>query len=184
MLRALALNLPGHVTNKRALSPPCTVAQSTHVSHLTTSAQKHRNVPTCKYLPKGRGAPSVPQALPVPESDLIEVADEEKFNELRQMFKMADIDENGRIDRTELRQLLESVDNGRAYLLFGGWLPEDQVNATMVKYDKDKSGDIDFDEFTQLVYDGLLLQGALEQYEEAFAAVDDSGNGTLGRVYR
>lgn len=54
----------------------------------------------------------------------------------------------------------------------------------MVKYDKDKSGDIDFDEFTQLVYDGLLLQGALEQYEEAFAAVDDSGNGTLGRVYR
>lgn len=93
MLRALALNLPGHVTNKRALSPPCTVAQSTHVSHLTTSAQKHRNVPTCKYLPKGRGAPSVPQALPVPESDLIEVADEEKFNELRQMFKMADIDE-------------------------------------------------------------------------------------------
>lgn len=42
------------------------------------------------------------------------------------------------------------------------------------------SGDIDFDEFKQLVYDGMILEGAIQEYEEAFRAVDDSGNGTIG----
>lgn len=30
------------------------------------------------------------------------------------------------------------------------------------------------------VYDGLLLPGELNDYEEAFSAVDKSGNGTIG----
>jgi hypothetical protein len=41
-------------------------------------------------------------------------------------------------------------------------------------------GDIDFDEFKQLVYDGMLLEGAIQDYEDAFNAVDDSGNGSIG----
>lgn len=41
-------------------------------------------------------------------------------------------------------------------------------------------GDIDFNEFKQLVYDGIILEGAIQEYEEAFKAVDDSGNGTIG----
>lgn len=41
-------------------------------------------------------------------------------------------------------------------------------------------GDIDFDEFKQLVYDGIILEGAIQEYEEAFNAVDNSGNGTIG----
>jgi hypothetical protein len=43
-----------------------------------------------------------------------------------------------------------------------------------------RPGDIDFDEFKQLVYDGMLLEGAIQDYEDAFNAVDDSGNGTIG----
>jgi hypothetical protein len=42
------------------------------------------------------------------------------------------------------------------------------------------AGDIDLQEFQQLVYDGLLLEGAVQDYEAAFNAVDDSGNGTIG----
>lgn len=42
------------------------------------------------------------------------------------------------------------------------------------------SGDIDFEEFKQLVYDGMLLEGAIQDYEDAFNAVDDSGNGSIG----
>jgi hypothetical protein len=30
------------------------------------------------------------------------------------------------------------------------------------------------------VYDGLLLSGTLSEYEDAFKAVDKSGNGTIG----
>jgi hypothetical protein len=42
------------------------------------------------------------------------------------------------------------------------------------------AGDIDFQEFKQLVYDGMLLEGAIQEYEDAFNAVDDSGNGSIG----
>ncbi len=35
-------------------------------------------------------------------------------------------------------------------------------------------------EFKQIVYDGLLLEGTLVDYENAFKAVDRSGNGTIG----
>jgi Ca2+-binding EF-hand superfamily protein len=61
-----------------------------------------------------------------------------------------------------------------------GWLPEDRVDAAMNKYDIDNSGDIDFEEFKQMVYDGLFLEGTIAEYEEAFAAVDKSGNGSIG----
>jgi Ca2+-binding EF-hand superfamily protein len=30
------------------------------------------------------------------------------------------------------------------------------------------------------VYDGMLLEGAIQEYEDAFNAVDDSGNGSIG----
>jgi hypothetical protein len=50
----------------------------------------------------------------------------------------------------------------------------------MYKYDIDKSGDIDFEEFKQMVYDGLFLEGTIGEYEEAFRAVDKSGNGSIG----
>jgi hypothetical protein len=30
------------------------------------------------------------------------------------------------------------------------------------------------------VYDGMLLEGAIQDYEDAFNAVDDSGNGSIG----
>lgn len=102
--------------------------------------------------------------------------------DLEQRFKMADIDGSGRIDREELKVLLESVEGGLAYPLMvaEGWLPEDALDRAMEKYDVDKSGDIDFEEFKQLVYDGMLLEGAIQEYEDAFNAVDDSGNGSIG----
>lgn len=43
-------------------------------------------------------------------------------------------------------------------------------------------GDIDFGEFKQMVYDGLLLEGAIQDYEDAFNAVDNSGNGSIGET--
>lgn len=35
---------------------------------------------------------------------------------------------------------------------------------------------------TLKVYDGILLDGKLSEYEEAFRAIDKTGNGTLGAV--
>jgi len=42
------------------------------------------------------------------------------------------------------------------------------------------AGTITFDEFQSIIYDGLLLDGTLADYEAAFQAVDDSGNGSIG----
>ncbi|GFH21753.1 uncharacterized protein HaLaN_19116, partial [Haematococcus lacustris] len=50
----------------------------------------------------------------------------------------------------------------------------------MSVYDKDGNGTIDFEEYSSIVYDGLLLDGKFNEYEEAFKTVDSSGNGTIG----
>jgi len=122
------------------------------------------------------------KSLPVPEKDVIAPSSEATLLDLEERFRMADVDGSGRIDRSELRLLLESVEGGRAYpvLLGQGWLPEERLDAAMAKYDVDESGDIDFEEFKQMIYDGLLLEGTLDEYEAAFNAVDNSGNGTIG----
>eukprot|EP00955_Chlamydomonas_euryale_P036903 350587-Chlamydomonas_euryale.AAC.1 len=62
------------------------------------------------------------------------------------------------------------------------WLPDGELDAVMRQYDKDSSGTIDFAEFTSIVYDGLLLDGKLSEYEAAFNAIDTSGNGTIGEA--
>ncbi|KAF6258804.1 hypothetical protein COO60DRAFT_1701175 [Scenedesmus sp. NREL 46B-D3] len=143
---------------------------NTRGAHVLSS----RRCQTVKMLPI--------RALPKPTGDVINEDDSAVLIDLEQRFKMADIDGSGRIDRAELKVLLESVQGGLAYPLMvaEGWLPDDALDRAMEKYDIDKSGDIDFDEFKQLVYDGMLLEGAIQEYEDAFNAVDDSGNGSIG----
>lgn len=111
---------------------------------------------------------------------IIDPSDKQKLDVLVERFKMADVDGNGRIDREELRALLESTEQGTAYLFTEHWLPEAELEKVMKTYDTDGSGDISFDEFKQLIYDGILLDGKFSEYEDAFNAVDSSGNGTIG----
>lgn len=113
-----------------------------------------------------------------PTTDLIEDSDEQKIEELKQRFRVADVDGNGRIDKYELRGLLESTEGGSVYLT-QHWYTQEEVDRIMAMYDVDESGDITFDEFCKLAYDGLLLEGTLEEYEAVFRAFDKSGNGTL-----
>ncbi|GBF93539.1 hypothetical protein Rsub_06259 [Raphidocelis subcapitata] len=128
-----------------------------------------------------RGARLPARSIPLPSTDVIADADSAKLDKLMKCFKMADVDGNGAIDKQELRMLLESVEEGLSYLMaWEGSFPNDKLDAIFEKYDADKSGTITFDEFQSIVYDGLLLEGTLADYEHAFKAVDDSGNGTIG----
>lgn len=96
---------------------------------------------------------------------------------------MHDVDMKGEIGRDQLRNLLQSVDSGRTSLLLTEhWLSEDELDSIMEAYDADKSGTINFEEFTRMVTDGLLLDGLLTEYEDAFHAVDRTGNGTIGAM--
>lgn len=104
-----------------------------------------------------------------------------ELNELRQLFATFDTDGNGTIDRTELKRLLNTVDQGTAVLLaYESFLTDDDVDAAFARYDADGSGALDFDEFQRLIEDGLLLSEPLAEYERLFRAADTSGNGTLG----
>lgn len=103
-----------------------------------------------------------------------------KVEVLMNRFKMADVDGNGTIDREELRNLLESVENGEVYLMSQHWLPDEDLDRVIEKYDTNGDGVISFEEFQQIVYDGLMLEGQLAEYEAAFRAVDKSNNGTIG----
>jgi len=111
--------------------------------------------------------------------EVIDAEDQTKLDFLINRFKAFDTDGNGKIDREELRLLLESVDNATT-VLCQHWLPEEELDRTIQTYDKDGNGTIDFEEFKNIVYDGLLLDGMLSEYEDAFNAVDKSGNGTIG----
>ncbi|GFR52365.1 hypothetical protein Agub_g14924 [Astrephomene gubernaculifera] len=119
----------------------------------------------------------------VARADLDGVMDEASKARMREMerrFRMADADGNGYIDREELRNLLESMESGEVYMLSQHWLPEGELDRAMETYDTNKDGVISFEEFKQIVYDGILLEGTLAEYESAFKAIDKSGNGTIG----
>ncbi|GLC40129.1 hypothetical protein PLESTB_000880200 [Pleodorina starrii] len=111
---------------------------------------------------------------------VMDEASKAKMEALMTRFRMADVDGNGFIDREELRNLLESMESGEVYLLSQHWLPEEELDLVMQTYDTNKDGVISFEEFKQIVYDGILLEGTLAEYESAFKAVDKSGNGTIG----
>lgn len=110
--------------------------------------------------------------------DVISVEDSEVVNDLLHRFKKADIDGSGAIDKEELRLLLQSAGDGSP-ILTSHWLPQEDLDRVMEKYDKDGNGTICFAEFKQLVFDGLLLEGAIADYRAAFRAIDRSNNGTV-----
>jgi EF hand len=85
-------------------------------------------------------------------------ADEEKLSTMRQRFEAFDLDRsaivahawhhssltpcnrNGKIDREELRQVLESLEGGSSVLFAGSWIPEDELDRVMETYDRNKDG--------------------------------------------
>lgn len=101
------------------------------------------------------------------------------MKELKSLFERADKDGNGRIDKEELQALLESTEKGAVEMMEHWYTPE-EVDAVLTHYDLDGSGDLDLQEFEGLVYDGILLDGKLSDYQKAFNALDTEGRGTIG----
>lgn len=169
-----------------------------HAARLRRTATARRSIASAALLVAGRGgerrqiqpsrlglyprlqAAAAPEAPTwAPREETWDEHREEQYNELLNSFKAADTNHNGRIDRDELKALLERVNTGTTETIHGWWSDED-VEKVMQQYDTDKSGDIDFQEFEVLARDKVLLKGKLEEYEQAFKAVDIGGNGKIG----
>eukprot|EP00877_Chromochloris_zofingiensis_P011145 jgi/Chrzof1/6284/Cz18g00050.t1 len=114
-----------------------------------------------------------------PAADTIDDKDRKKLEYIHARFRDADKDNNGRIDKAELRSLLESHSDEERVSdhLLHHWLSEGEVERVMAMYDLDHSGDLSLEEFQNLVADGILLDNKLSDYKAAFDAadVDDSG---------
>mmetsp|Transcript_116812 Transcript_116812/g.238971 ORF Transcript_116812/g.238971 Transcript_116812/m.238971 type:complete len:441 (-) Transcript_116812:309-1631(-) len=80
------------------------------------------------------------------------------------------------MQRGGLRSLLECTES---FCLAKRWLPDSFVDSIYTKY-ATKDG-IGFLEFVQIASDGLLLQGHLEEYDNAFVAMDKDGDGFVTR---
>ena len=61
---------------------------------------------------------------------------------LRKAFKTIDLDNDGRLDRTELKRMLEKIDDQ---------VDEQFINQVMMIADSDKDGKLDFEEFVRAI---------------------------------
>ena len=91
-----------------------------------------------------------------------------RLERLRVRFDAADGSGKGELDRDALRNLLECTET---FCLTKHWLPDDVLDAVMAKYDADNNGALDFDDFLDLAKDKVMLEGKLEEFDEAFKSV-------------
>lgn len=97
----------------------------------------------------------------------------------RLLFKQADIDGNGVIDKDELVTLLNKTNKGLRPVTLD-WLSQMAIAKANQATGASDPEAISFREYCVLMQDGLLVEGKLQEYMQAFDAVDTSGNGLIG----
>lgn len=105
--------------------------------------------------------------------------DNSPVEEYVRLFQLADADENGNLDKAEIKKILQSFDKGRA-MPIQNWMTDEEMDSIFDQYDIDGNGTISAEEFKSMMADEVLLEGKLEEYQAAFNNIDASGNGTLG----
>lgn len=103
---------------------------------------------------------------------------QERERSLVAKFRLADKDGNGVIDRSELAALLSSFEDG-AEEAKEPWLTDEEVDKILSVYDENGSGTLQYSQFKNLAKDGVLLQGTVQQYSDAFSKVDSDGDGLI-----
>ena len=96
-----------------------------------------------KYDADGNGTLSFPEyetMLKNWETDDAEF--DKEMDKLTSVFEAIDLDKNGTIDKTELTAALKMIDKSAT---------EEGVEKRMNKYDEDKDGNINFEEFEKMI---------------------------------
>mmetsp|Transcript_30153 Transcript_30153/g.72869 ORF Transcript_30153/g.72869 Transcript_30153/m.72869 type:complete len:160 (+) Transcript_30153:245-724(+) len=95
---------------------------------------------------------------------------EDEIEELRQAFDLFDTDGSGTIDPKELRAAMQSL----------GFDAKNQTIYQMIKdIDKDGTGEIDFDEFLDLMTSRLAGSDTKEDVQKIFELFDDDQTGYI-----
>jgi len=95
---------------------------------------------------------------------------DDEIEELRQAFDLFDTDGSGTIDPKELRAAMQSL----------GFEAKNQTIYQMIKdIDKDGTGEIDFDEFLDLMTSRLAGSDTKEDVQKIFELFDDDKTGYI-----
>jgi calmodulin len=98
---------------------------------------------------------------------------EEKMAEIRCAFELFDKDGDGIISIKDLANVI-------SYL---GEIPKEQELLELIQHvDKDSSGEIEFNEFIQLMSEKIKPLNPQEEMMEAFKVFDKDGNGFVSKI--
>jgi len=92
---------------------------------------------------------------------------------MRKSFSLFDKDGDGTISTVELGTVLECM---------GHTVNEKQLHAMIEQLDADQSGTVDFNEFSQLMYEIMKAPELEEEIKEAFRVFDKDQNGFVSAI--
>lgn len=160
---------------------------SSHVLQVADTVRSARR--SHRAVQQSRSASHLRQLCSVSTAAVVEKSNEmisggydlegqERERSLVAKFRLADKDGNGVIDRNELAALLSSFEDG-AEEAKEPWLTDEEVDKILSVYDEEGSGTLQYSQFKNLAKDGVLLQGTVQQYSDAFNKVDSDGDGLI-----
>lgn len=95
---------------------------------------------------------------------------EDEIEEIREAFNLFDTDGNGTIDPKELKEAMQSL----------GFEAKNQtIYQIIADIDKDGTGDIDFEEFLDLMTAGISNTDSKEDVQKVFNLFDDDKTGYI-----
>lgn len=95
---------------------------------------------------------------------------EEQLNELREAFKVFDKDGDGTVTTAELGDVMESL---------GQHPTEAELHEMINEVDVDGNGEIEFEEFAEMVASRMQITDSPAELTEAFSVFDKTGNGLI-----
>ena len=98
-----------------------------------------------------------------------ELYDQQTIKEFKEAFEMFDADQSGTIDTQELGTVLKQL---------GQNISQAEIEEMIKEVDEDGSGEIEFDEFLQLM--GMKVNATELEFMEAFKVLDRDGRQTIG----
>lgn len=105
-----------------------------------------------------------------PRSSSVTTTDETRIEELRQVFKKYDANNDGKISSSELNAMIINL---------GQIATEDEIQKMILAADKDGDGFISLEEFIEINIKDIDSDQVLENLRTAFSVFDLDGNGSI-----
>lgn len=94
----------------------------------------------------------------------------QQVEQLKIAFNLFDKDHNGAIDQNELQTVLKTL---------GQNISKEETEEMMSSVDINNDGEIDFNEFVQMMENRMFLPSNTMEYQDAFKFFDKNGDGVI-----